>query len=214
MAKWAVELVDDLDVPGWLPVPEGLTPAECERWVDETSSMLDELVGTPRWDGEATTIEDIRGLLQMALDERETSEAYAMFQVWPVMSAAAVMCHLHVVESESGPDMSQWDGVVHAAEADHIGPGAQLSSRKELNFEGGSVIIESVNFAFSDGEALLLLGVDECIPQLTTSVVRGLVALKDVLRMVREDGRVFQSVPLPGVPVDESWPIATDGATL
>ena len=89
MAKWAVELVDDLDVPGWLPVPEGLTPAERERWVDETSSMLDELVGTPRWDGEATTIEDIRGLLQMALDERETSEAYALFQVWPVMSAAA-----------------------------------------------------------------------------------------------------------------------------
>jgi hypothetical protein len=40
------------------------------------------------------------------------------------------------------------------------------------------------------------------------------VALKDILRMVREDGKVFQSVPLPGVPVDESWPIATDGATL
>lgn len=208
MAKWTVELVDDLEAPGWLPVPEGLTPSERDQWVADTSGMLEELVGTPRWDGETTTLADIRELLQMALDERDKSDAYALFQVWPVMSAAAVTCHLYVVESDSVPDLTKWDGVLHAAHAEHIGPGVQLSARKELNFDGGSVVVDSVNFVFSDGEALLLVGVDECIPQLAAQVVGGLTALKDILRMVREDGKVFESVLPPGAPVDESWPDA------
>ena len=56
MARWTVELVDDLEAPGWLPVPEGLTPPERDQWVADTSGLLEELVGTPRWDGEKTTI--------------------------------------------------------------------------------------------------------------------------------------------------------------
>lgn len=207
MAKWTVELVDDLDVPGWIPVPEGLTPPEREQWIASTSESLGHLVGTPRWDGETSTSADIRGLLQMSLDERERSDAYALFQVWPVMSAAAVTCHLYVVESESLPDITKWDGILHAANAEHIGPGVQLSARNELLFDGGTVVLESVNFWFTDGEVSLLLGVDECIPQLAASVVRGLSIFKDLLRVVREDGKVFESALPPGAPIDEPWPI-------
>lgn len=207
MAKWTVELVDDLEAPGWIPLPEGMTPPERDQWVAETSGMLEELVGTPRWDGEKTTITDIRDLLQMALDERDESDAYALFQVWPVMSAAAATCHLYVVESDSAPDLTTWEGTIHAAHAEHIGPGVQLSARKELDFDGGSVVVDSVNFVFSDGEVLLLLGVDECIPQLAAQVVGGLTSLKDLLRLVREDGKVFESVLVPGAPADESWPV-------
>ncbi|MFE6645500.1 hypothetical protein ACFVJS_02975 [Nocardioides sp. NPDC057772] len=207
MAKWTVELVEDLDVPGWIPVPEGLSHREREQWIDGTSKRLEYLVGTPRWDGEKSTSTDIRDLLQMALDERERSDAYALFQVWPVMSAAAVTCHLYLVENESSPDIAKWDGVLHAAHAENIGPGVQLSARNEWLFDGGSVLLESVNYMFTDGEVSLLLGVDECIPQLATSVVRGLSTLKDLLRVVREDGRVFESVLPPSAPVDESWPI-------
>ncbi|WP_143055227.1 hypothetical protein [Nocardioides luteus] len=212
MAKWTLELVEDLDVPGWIPVPEKLTPPECEQWIASTSESLGYLVGTPRWDGEASTSADIRALLQMSLVERERSDAYALFQVWPVMSAAAVTCHLYVVETESLPDVAKWGGILHAANAAHIGPGVQLSARNELLFDGGVVLLESVNYLFTDGEVSLLLGVDDCIPQLATSVVRGLSIFKDLLRMVREDGKVFESVLLPDAPIDESWPIEEIGA--
>lgn len=207
MAKWTVELVDDLDVPGWIPVPEGLTYPERERWIDSTSDRLEYLVGTPRWDGEKSRTADIRELLQMSLDERETSDAYALFQVWPVMSAAAVTCHLYLVESDSLPDIAKWDGTLHAANAENIGPGVQLSVRNELLFDGGAILLESVNYMFTDGEVSLLVGVDECIPQLAASVVRGLSIFKDLLRVVREDGKVLESVLPPGAPIDESWPI-------
>ena len=212
MAKWTVELVEDLNLPGWIPVPEGLTPPEREEWIASTSESLGYLIGTPRWDGETSTSADIRALLQMSLDERERSDAYALFQVWPVMSAAAVTCHLYVVETESLPDIAKWGGVIHAANADHIGPGVQLSARNELLFDGGVVLLESVNYLFTDGEVSLLLGVDDCIPQLATSVVRGLSIFKDLLRIVREDGKVFESVLLPGAPIDETWPIEEIGA--
>ncbi|OIJ23574.1 hypothetical protein UG56_027225 [Nocardioides luteus] len=88
----------------------------------------------------------------------------------------------------------------------------QLSARNELLFDGGVVLLESVNYLFTDGEVSLLLGVDDCIPQLATSVVRGLSIFKDLLRMVREDGKVFESVLLPDAPIDESWPIEEIGA--
>lgn len=208
MATWTVELVDDLEVAGWIPVPEGLVQSEREKWVTDTADLLGELVGTPRWDGEKSTIEDVRAILRMALDEREKSDAYALFQVWPVMSTAAAMCHVYVVESASVPDLTEWEGVIHAAHAEHIGPGVQLSTRKELVFEGGAVAVDSVNYVFGDGEILLFVGMDECIPQLAAHVVGGLTALKDILRMVRDDGKVFESVLPPGAPVDDLWPVA------
>lgn len=204
--KWSIELTDDLRAPGWIPIPEGLTGPGQQHWVDQTSELLSDLIGSPRWDGGASTLADIQDLLRMALEERAESNAYALFQVWPVMSAAATICRLDVVSTPTLPNWEQWDGVIHTADAQHIGPGLQLSTRRELAFEHGAIEVNSVSYVFSGLEVTVLITLEDCIPQLAAWAARGLTLLKDTIRVVRDDGMVLESTLPAGVVQDEGWP--------
>lgn len=205
--EWVLDVVDDIEMPGWVFVPEGLTAQEQATWTDEITGALLDALDTTGWDGQDISEADVRQVLAAALEERASSPSLAMFQVWPLPAAAAVMCHISVHPSDDLPDWTTLeDVVVHAVAAPHIGPGLQCTVRVRERGAGGEEFeLVSVHQIFDDGDLTLVLSLDEAPALLMAPALPGLLALAGVVRMHRGDGTPFVSVAPPSIPDESPW---------
>lgn len=205
--EWALDLVDDdLELPGWLFVPQGMGMDDQERWV---SDALADIVGTPGWDERPVSEEDARELLASAIAQRAASDSLAMLQVWPALGPEAAMCHIDILPSDGLPDWAATDAVVHPVESPHIGPGLQCSTLRTVQIDDDVHLdVSGVHFIFDNGDVTLMFSLDETVALLTSIAMPAFVLLMRNIRMVRgSDGAVFESVPPRGVVVEPEWPI-------
>lgn len=207
---WRLDVVEDLEFPGWFQLPTDLDDAGRAAWTDACAAEVHTLLASDDPEVEVVGDDDVRRLLAAALELRATSPSLAIFQVWPVSLPATVQCHVNILASADLPDWSTvGDAVVlFPIEAEHIGPGLQLAVRRTVVDEGETVELMSLHYVFDDGDATLMLSLEESLPPLIGAALPGLVGLKDTLRMVREDGTPFVSRAPEGVEPADIWPMA------
>lgn len=201
---WAIDLVDEIEVPGWLYVPRDMSPNERLEWIKAAES---DLVGEQGWDSQPIDAEEVRRMLEAALADRDATDSVAMFQVWPTFGGDAAVCHVGVFPTAEMPNWIDSDAVVHRFEAPNIGPGIQCSTKRNLPTDGGPDIeLSGVHFVFNDGESTLVVSLAEAFEPLTVYALRGVLALLHSLRLIRPDsGEQFQSVPPSGVLEESPW---------
>ncbi|NGN96064.1 hypothetical protein G5C66_25415 [Nocardioides sp. KC13] len=201
---WALDLVEEVEVPGWLYIPRDLGPVERREWID---TVQDELVGEVGWDGVPISADVVNEMLTSALEDRDRTDSIAMFQVWPTFGGDAATCHIGIFPTAEMPDWTDSDAVVHLFEAPHIGPGIQCSTKRIVPNDGGPDIeLSGVHFIFRDGESTLVVSLAEAFDPLTVYALRGVLALLHSLRLVRPDtGQPFQSVAFDGVLEESPW---------
>lgn len=203
---WSLELVDDVDLPGWVFLPEDLSPGDREVWLSEAANVLSDAIGNSYSEDLAVVQSDVRSMLEIGLAERAGSGSYLMYQVWPLLAPATVLCHVNVVASEDLPDWNSLDGVVHSADARYIGPGLQFSTRREIDGPEGTVELNSVHLAYDGGDVALLLTLEESLAPLVSRALVGFTLLKDALQLRKGDGTLFASAAPAGLVADEQWP--------
>ena len=106
-ASWQLDLVEDIDLPGWVWLPEDMEPTSARGWVEEIVPAVVELVG----DGQTGRAPGIagrrpRGARVGARRSRCSHPSYMMYMVFPVHAPAAVMCHVNLVRTA---DLPAWD---------------------------------------------------------------------------------------------------------
>lgn len=201
---WALDVVDeDLELPGWLLVPSGLTTADQEAWL---RSVTAELVGTPGWNGEPVAEAEAREALETGLALRSDSDALAMFQIFPAVGTETVNCYINVLPSA---ELMAWRelGLVQPAESPHLGPGLQCSTHRTIEAEGNFIEVAGVHFAFDNGVVTLLFSLDENLAPLISRALPGFVALMQNVRMNSADGDPFVAVQPEGIVSEAPWPI-------
>lgn len=201
---WALDLVEDIEVPGWLFVPGDLGVDQRNEWI---STALSELVGKEGWSGEPIEREEALDVLVTALTDREEADSIAMFQVWPPLGGEAVTCHIGVFPTAEMPDWVDSDAVVHRFDAPHIGPGIQCSTKRVASIEGGPEIeLSGVHFVFKNEEITLVVSLIDSLELLMVNALRGALALLGQLRLVHSgDGHAFESVAFDGVLEESPW---------
>ncbi|MGY0538415.1 hypothetical protein ACW14X_12930 [Nocardioides sp. YJ-D4] len=211
---WSLGFGEDVDLPGWLFLPEGLTSSEQDLWLESATELLWSVIGSGPDPAARGTEEMVRSMLADGLAARSASPSYAMYMVWPVLAPAAVMCHIDFTASDDLPDWKELDGVVHAADARYLGPGVQYSTRRQIEAGGGLLDLSSVHFVFDDGEVALMLTLEESISTLVSHAAVGFTRMKDALQVLKGDGTAFVSKVVPEYVRDEQWVLSDhDGAS-
>ena len=200
-----VELVGDVDIPGWVFIPEDLSLAEQELWLTEVTTALCDYIRAAEPQQSGALESEVRSVLEAGLVARARSDSYLMYQVWPVAAPAATMCHVNLAASEDIP-WSQMEGTFHEAHAQYVGPGTQFSRHDVIESEYGSLEVVAVHFIFDDGDTALMMHLEESLSSLISPSLVRFAVFKDSVRVVRGDGRYFASRPRPGVVADEVWP--------
>lgn len=203
-STWSLDLVEDIEVPGWLFIPKDMDDEQRNEWV---STVLDDLIGKEGWDGEPIAKDEALDVLTSGIAESDAADSIATFQVWPPLSGDIATCHIGLYPSAEMPDWIDSDAIVHRFDAPHIGPGIQCSTKREVvNDDGPNVPLAGVHFVFDDGESTLVVSVAEGYEPLTVYALRGAMALLATLRLVRSsDGKSFRSVEFDGVLEDSPW---------
>ncbi|GGR60122.1 hypothetical protein J2S40_004363 [Nocardioides luteus] len=201
---WALDLVEEVEVPGWLFIPSDLGPDERREWI---AAAAGELIGESGWDGQPMGQAEVHETLLSALAERDATDSIAVFQVWPPLNGDAATCHIGVYPTAEMPDWLDSDAVVHRFEAPHIGSGIQCSTKRALPNDGGpDVELSGVHFIFRNETSTLVVSLAEAFEPLTVYALRGVLALLHSLRLVRPDTEeAFQSVAFEGVLEDGPW---------
>ncbi len=210
---WSLGFGEDVDLPGWLFLPEGLASDEQELWLDSATELLWGVIGSGPATEARGTEAMVRSVLAEGLAARATSASHAMYQVWPVLAPAAVMCHVDFAASDDLPNWKEFDGVIHAADARYLGRGLQYSMRRQVDGAEVPIDLSSVHFVFDDGEVALMLTLEESISTLISHAVVGFTRLKDALQVVKTDGTPFTSTVVPDYVREEQWVLSDDGVS-
>lgn len=206
-AEWALDLVEDIEIPGWLFLPEGLTPEERTQWVGRAMEEIARVSDGTLGDGQDATAAEVRDVLEWGLEERLNSPSLAVLQVWPMRHPTAAMCHINVLPSAELPVWSETEARVHPIEAPHIGPGLQCSVPSVVWEDGQRFDLLSQHLIFDNGDVTLMLSLDEAPAPLITFALPGLFMLMDNLRMVGRDGVRFTSIPVAGMVEEAPWKV-------
>lgn len=210
--SWQLDVADDVDLPGWVWLPEDFQGLR-EAWVDEVTPVILDLIGDSEADQGASAAAEVRAVLESALDTRAESSSYAMYLVWPVHAPAAVMCHVNRARVKDLPGWDELDGVTHAVDAEHIGPGLLVSSRFTADTDQGAAELAAVLLVFADEEDAVVVNLEPSLPQLIAQSMVGLGMLVDALAVTRADGSPFQSLPIAPTSNLEEWPTDSEGAS-
>lgn len=202
--EWALDLVEDFEVPGWLFIPGGLDPGQSDEWV---LAATEEVADKEGWDGSPISRAEADELLRSALSDRDNTSSIATFQVWPPIGRVTAMCHIGVYPCLDMPKWVETDAIVHRFEAPHIGPGLQCTTQRVIsNAAGADIDLAGIHFVFDDGEATLIVSLAEAFEPLTVYALRGVLPLLRNLRLVRPgNGQTFQSVMVEGVLEESPW---------
>ncbi len=209
---WSLRFAEDIDLPGWVPLPKRLTGEEEDLFANEVTRLLQELMGETRPEGPPPSDEQLQSLVRAGLAARAASDSSVMYQVWPVAGPFFVLCHVNFVRTADLPDWTQLPGTVYPAEARHIGPGLQYSNRREVEDEDGDPLeVSAVHFVFADDDYGVMLGLEESSSALISQALVGFGLFKNALAVSRADGSLLTSQPPTGLAQDAEWPGQEDG---
>ena len=211
---WSLDLAEDIDLPGWVWLPEDMDADQRRDWLDEVTPMVLELVSAPEGVGEPVSEAEIRGLIESGLDSRADAESYAMYMVWPVRAPAAVMCHVNLARIEDLPAWGDIQGRMHGVEARNLGPGVQITTEVTVDSDDGPEELVTVVYVFADDEASILVNLEPSLPQLVGPAMVGVGMFVNAVAVSRPDGSAFRAQPstAPIITGDE-WPSDEEGVS-
>jgi len=201
--EWVIDLDEALELPGWFLVPDEVGVQQ--GWAAELEASLADLVGAEKWDGEATTVDDIRDVLAVGIEVRNASTSDLVYQVWPIAGPVAVYCHVNVFASASLPSWSALGAVRYSVDSPHLGTGVQLSTRQTIQEGETALEYVSVHVVFDNGEVALVMSLDEAMAPLVSRALPGFVALMRAVQLQRSDGAPFVAVPPADLLEDAPW---------
>ena len=209
---WQLDLAEDIDLPGWVWLPQDLETDMRSAWVAEVAPVVLDLIGAHRPDGAVTTEAMVRDLLEDGLDARADSASYMMYMTFPVRAPAAVMCHVNLAEATELPDWDDLEGRMQPVDARHIGPGMQITTEFTADTDHGRAQLASVAWIFADAEAGLIVNLEPALPELIAHAMVGAGMLMNALSVTRPDGRDFHAAPstAPLLVADE-WAAFSEG---
>jgi hypothetical protein len=207
-------VVEEVDLPGWVWLPEDMEPAQRDSWVEEVVPAVIELIGNPEPDGGSTTSVDVRAVLESGLEARAESPSYMMYLVFPVHAPAAVMCHVNLVQTQDLPDWDDFSGRMHPAQARYLGPGVQITTEVTAETDQGPAELTTLVYIFADAEAGIVVTFEPAFPQLIAQAMVGAGLLINALAVSRPDGTAFEAAPstAPVIAGDE-WPSGSQGVS-
>lgn len=210
-SEWSLDLVEDIDLPGWMWLPEDMDAAQRRDWVDEvTPTVLDLVSGSG--DGQEPVPEaEVRALIDSALDSRADSESYAMYLVWPVRAPAAVMCHVNLARTEDLPDWGDIEGRMYGVEARNLGPGVQITTDISVEGEDGPEELVTVIYVFAEDEAAIVINLEPSLPQLVGPAMLGAGIFMNALAASRPGGTAFRAQPTTAPIVADEWASDAEG---
>ncbi|QOR71293.1 hypothetical protein IM660_03030 [Ruania alkalisoli] len=209
-STWFLDVVDDLQIPGWFYVPGNMSSSEQREWLAACLEALPTAIGTRGYDGNEIGPDDVLPSLREALEIRSTSPSHGIFQVWPTRGPGSVFCHVTILDTAVAPRWSELDAVCHSIDAPHIGPGLQCSIEGVVERDGTRMDTASVHLVFDDGETTLMLSINESFAPLVAYALPGLVALMESVRMVDAGGRQFRSIAPSGLLEEAPWNVEDD----
>lgn len=213
-ASWQLDLVEDIDLPGWVWLPEDMEPDQRTGWVEEVVPAVVELIGDGQTGSGPSISADVRAVLESGLDARDESPSYMMYMVFPVHAPAAVMCHVNLVQTRDLPGWDDFAGRMHTVEGRNLGPGVQITTELTADTDQGPVEVATVVYVFADEEAGIVITFEPSLPELIAQAMIGAGIFINALSVTRPDGSAFQAAPTtaPIVAGDE-WPFDSEGAS-
>lgn len=203
---WKVQVVKDFREPGWFHIPSRMTKAESEAWVDSALGQVRRFVGVPRWDGSATSEDLLRELLEYGVKDESALQSIATFQVWPLAGPAVLTCRVCLVDRGSVPDFADVEGAtIHAVTSEELGSGIQFSTKHHVEEARGTTYLHSVDLVFADDDAAVVFSLEQSLPMLIARSMPGLDVLKNVFRVLRPEGSVFEGHAPVSVLDDGPW---------
>jgi len=211
---WSLDLAEDIDLPGWVWLPEDMDAAQRRDWVEEVTPAVLDLVSPPGGAEEATSEAEVRGLIESALDSRAGSPSYAMYLVWPVRAPAAVMCHVNLTRTEDLPDWGDLEGRMHGVEARNLGPGVQITTDVTVEGADGPEELVTVIYVFVEDEAAVVINIEPSLPQLVGPAMLGVGMFMNAIAVSRPGGTAFAAQPTtaPLITSDE-WDTDAEGVS-
>lgn len=201
---WRLEMLEDLELPGWFIIPAGQGVSEVEAWADDVAqSVLGVL--TPPEDG--SIADAVRDEVDYAVGLAAEADALVAFQAWPVDFPVSVVCMVSVVAGEFRPSELGVESrvVQYPAAGKHLGPGVQYTFEREIVLGEETTKVVSVLFVFSDGETSLVLSLSEAQGAVCARAVPGLVVLKDAIGLRRRDGVRFKATETSDATAPDEW---------
>ncbi|MEI7056061.1 hypothetical protein WBG06_09630 [Nocardioides sp. CCNWLW239] len=212
LGDWSVQAIRDFDEPGWFHIPSQMTGVEREAWVEMAMAQVKRYVGVPRWDGSPTTEAMLREILEYGVEDEPALPSIATFQVWPLPGPAVLTCRVCLMDSSSVPDFTSVEGaVVHPVESPELGAGVQVTIKRTVEESAGWTSLFGVDLIFMDGDAALVLSLEQSLPALISGALPGLGVLKDSFRIIRPDGQKFGGITPENVLNEKPWELANDG---
>lgn len=209
---WSLDFAEDVDLPGWVPLPTRLSAEEEDLFVSEVTRLLGELMSETQPDGPPPFEGQLQALVREGLATRAGSDSSFVYQVWPVAGPYYVLCHVNFVRSVDLPDWADLPGTLHHADARHIGPGLQYSARRVVQDAAGDPLdVSAVHLVFADDDFGVMVSLHEASSALISQALEGFGLFKNALTLSRGDGSTFTSKPPVGMIADEEWSADDDG---
>lgn len=211
---WALDLVEDIDLPGWVWLPEDMDAAQRRGWVEEILPAVLDLVSVPEVGGEPVTADEVREVIESGLDSRADAESYAMYLLFPVRAPAAVMCHVNLVRTEDLPAWDELQGRLHAVEARNLGPGVQITTEISVDGDDGPQQLVTVIYVFVQEEAAIVVTLEPSLPPLIGSAMVGVGMFMNAVAVTRPDGSPFRAEPTTApIITGDDWPSDVEGVS-
>ena len=214
LTGWTFGFAEDIDLPGWVPLPSALTADEEELFVSEVSSQLQTLMAETRPGAPPPSEDELARLVHAGLAARAASESALMYQVWPVAGPAFLLCHVNLIRTSDLPDWAELPGTVFPAEARYIGPGLQYSARRVIDDNDGKPVeVSAIHLVFGDDDFGVMIGLDESASALISQALEGLSFFTNALVLTRGDGTTFTSIAPSRTVADDEWFASEDRTT-
>jgi hypothetical protein len=201
--SWQLELASELHMADWLWVPADLSAGQRAEWTAEAEETLAQLVQDP--DGAPVDRAPVRGMLEAALEVRESSPSALVFLVCPLLAPVGTLCHVTLLASSGDEPWPDEDGlVVQRVSGSHVGDGIQVSTRRTVDEDGVALEMSSVHLVFDDRTTAVMLSLQEGPATVVAAAMPGLAMLMDTLRLVQGE-QVFRGVAPSWLPEQETW---------
>lgn len=188
---WSLDMVEDVDLPGWVLLPYGAAEDLRGPWATEVAAAVRTLPPLPEL---SSSEEDISALLRAGLEIRDESSSALLYLVFPAAAAVATLCSVDFIRTSDLPQLASTDGRSFPAEARHIGPGLQWSTRRTIaDDDGTEVEISSVHLVFCDEEHGIMISLGEAASLTVSQTLTGMAVLKNAIEVTRPDGTTLRS---------------------
>lgn len=176
---------------GWIEIPEALSAAERQVWLEGSVGELRSVWGDA-WDERADVM--VPTMLLESLEQRP--DAHLVFEVWPFFAPARGRVRISMTEPSSLPDFEALGFSLIPYDDAAVGPGLMVVRQRSASADDAEdVRLVDWGVVFDDGTQALFVQVDTLPAFFFVRMLAGLHGLVMGLRVTLPGGALFQARP-------------------